>query len=96
MPVESYDAEADFAETGSVLCADCGTRVRPRTLESLPPHGCVEKQRAAGRGGPVKWVVISGVGGYVCAAPESSRTGGICGMPVESEPCPTHAPEVSG
>lgn len=52
MPVESYDAEADFAETGSVLCADCGTRVRPRSLESLPPHGCVEKQRAAGRGGP--------------------------------------------
>ncbi len=94
MPVEDYDPEADFAATGSVLCADCGTRVRPRTLESLPPHGCVERQRAR-QDALVTWVVMDEVGGYVCAVPDPSRTGGICGMPVESEPCPTHAPEVS-
>ncbi|MET9339247.1 hypothetical protein [Nonomuraea sp. NPDC003804] len=43
---ESYDPEADFAATGTVLCADCGTRVRPRTLESLPEHRCAERQQA--------------------------------------------------
>jgi hypothetical protein len=43
---EGYDAEADFRATGSVLCDDCGSRVRPRTLESLPPHNCAERARA--------------------------------------------------
>jgi hypothetical protein len=41
---KSYDPEADFAATGSVVCDDCGARLRPRTLESLPEHGCVERQ----------------------------------------------------
>lgn len=41
---DDYDPEADFAATGSVLCADCGTRVRPQTLSSLPPHRCLERQ----------------------------------------------------
>lgn len=43
-PPDDYDPAADFAATGSVLCDDCGTRVRPRTLESLPPHRCAERQ----------------------------------------------------
>ncbi|MER5420365.1 hypothetical protein [Streptosporangium roseum] len=42
MVPDDYDAEADFRTTGTVRCADCGTRVRPRTLESLPPHNCIE------------------------------------------------------
>ncbi len=42
------------------------------------------------------WVVIDEVGGWVCAVPDPSRTGGTCGMPVESESCPTHSSEVSG
>lgn len=46
---KSYDPEADFAATGSVLCDDCGARVRPRTLESLPPHRCAERQRQSRR-----------------------------------------------
>jgi hypothetical protein len=75
--------------------ADCGTRVRPRALESLPPHGCVERQRAR-QDALVTWVVMDEVGGYVCAVPDPSRTGGVCGMPVESEACPTHALEVPG
>ncbi len=41
-----YDAERDFVVRGSVLCHDCGSRVCPETLASLPPHGCIEKQRA--------------------------------------------------
>ena len=41
-----YDVDRDFIENGSVLCDDCGARVRRRTLESLPEHGCVERQRA--------------------------------------------------
>jgi hypothetical protein len=43
---EYADAEAEFAATGQVRCDDCGTLVRPRTLESLPPHGCSERQQA--------------------------------------------------
>lgn len=43
---DGYDAEADFRTTGSVLCDDCGTRVQPRTLESLPAHNCSERARA--------------------------------------------------
>ena len=31
-----------------------------------------------------EWIVINGMGGYVCSA---------CGMPVESEPCQEHQPE---
>lgn len=48
---DDYDPVADFAATGSVLCDDCGSRVRPRTLESLPPHNCMERraQRLAAR-----------------------------------------------
>lgn len=42
MTADDYDAEADFAATGTVRCADCSTRVRPRTLASLPPHNCIE------------------------------------------------------
>jgi hypothetical protein len=40
-----YDPEADFVATGTVICGDCGARVRPKTLESLPPHGCDERRR---------------------------------------------------
>lgn len=38
------------------------------------------------------WVVINLVGGWVCAEPDQGFPGGICGMPVESEPCNTHHP----
>lgn len=37
-----------------------------------------------------RWVIIDGVGGYVCAAPTPGYPDGICGMPTESEPCPEH------
>jgi hypothetical protein len=42
---DDYDAEADFARTGTVVCDDCGARVRPKTLASLPPHRCIEGQQ---------------------------------------------------
>lgn len=29
---------------GTVTCDDCGTRVRPETLESLPPHNCTTRR----------------------------------------------------
>ncbi|MFI6228577.1 hypothetical protein ACIBCR_14850 [Micromonospora echinospora] len=32
-------------------------------------------------------------GGFVCAVPVPDRPDGICGMPVESEPCSDHAPK---
>jgi hypothetical protein len=36
------------------------------------------------------WVLICGVGGFVCNHPSPGRPDGICGMPTESEPCPYH------
>lgn len=39
------------------------------------------------------WIVIGGVGGYVCAEPMTDLPDGICGMPVESEPCDIHHPD---
>jgi len=41
------------------------------------------------------WVVIDHVGGYVCAEPAPALPDGICGMPVESEPCNIHHPEAA-
>ncbi|MEU7980513.1 hypothetical protein AB0B63_18515 [Micromonospora sp. NPDC049081] len=32
-------------------------------------------------------------GGFVCAVPDGTRPDGICGMPVESEPCSEHSPK---
>ncbi len=33
------------------------------------------------------WVDDPAPGGYVCGKPDSARPSGVCGMPVESEPC---------
>jgi hypothetical protein len=38
-----------------------------------------------------QWVIVAEVGGYVCSYPDSNGLEGICGFPVESEPCPKHA-----
>jgi hypothetical protein len=38
-------------------------------------------------GNPVQWSDACAPGGMVCAVPSPSRPDGICGMPVESEPC---------
>lgn len=39
-------AEEEWHRTGRVTCADCGTKVRTETLESLPPHRCTERSAA--------------------------------------------------
>lgn len=33
---------------------------------------------------PDEWIILNGIGGYVCS---------VCGVPVETEPCPEHQPE---
>jgi hypothetical protein len=43
-------------------------------------------------GAPTLWSDAVAPGGLVCAAPSLGLPGGICGFPVESEPCPEHAP----
>jgi hypothetical protein len=43
-----------------------------------------------------RWVIITGVGGYVCAVPDERYADGICGMPVEDEPCPYHVAPAAG
>lgn len=37
--------ERDWERTGRIPCSDCRTLVRTRTLETLPPHNCTERQR---------------------------------------------------
>lgn len=44
---DDYDAEADLAATGAVTCDSCGARVRTASLETLPDHGCRNRQRRA-------------------------------------------------
>lgn len=39
------------------------------------------------------WQAINEVGGWVCAEPDQARPDGMCGMPVESEPCNIHHPD---
>lgn len=39
---------------------------------------------------PTMWSEAVWPGGQVCAAPKPGWPDGICGMPVESEPCPEH------
>lgn len=39
---------------------------------------------------PEIWSDAVAPGGYVCAVPMPGQPDGICGYPVESEPCPKH------
>jgi hypothetical protein len=41
-------------------------------------------------GNPVAWSSAAAPGGWVCAVPAPGHLDGICGMPVESEPCREH------
>lgn len=41
--------------------------------------------------GPEVWSDDAAPGGMVCSRASSTSSGGICGMPVESEPCPEHS-----
>ncbi|MFJ3089043.1 hypothetical protein [Streptomyces sp. NPDC086838] len=38
--------ERDWYRTGRIPCQDCGFTVRTKTLESLPEHGCTQRQQA--------------------------------------------------
>jgi hypothetical protein len=38
------------------------------------------------------WSDACAPGGYVCGHPAPGMPDGICGWPVESEPCPEHGP----
>ncbi|MFE9461745.1 hypothetical protein [Streptomyces californicus] len=42
--------ERDWYRTGRIPCHDCGTNVRTKTLESLPPHNCTQRQQEARTG----------------------------------------------
>ena len=43
-------------------------------------------------GRPAIWSAAVPPGGMVCAAPDRLQPDGICGRPVESEPCDRHEP----
>lgn len=55
------------------------------------PAGSLDVQIIDGR--REVWLVICGVGGYVCAEPDPGRPDDFCGIPVETEPCPIHHPD---
>jgi hypothetical protein len=39
---------------------------------------------------PTVWSSAVPPGGYVCAVPDATKPDGVCGEPVESEPCREH------
>lgn len=42
---------------------------------------------------PEMWLDLGPYGaGWVCGEPDPDRPDGVCGMPVEDEPCPIHHP----
>jgi hypothetical protein len=41
------------------------------------------------------WLPFPLPGGWVCGEPDDSTEDGMCGYPVESEPCPVHHPEAT-
>lgn len=63
-------------------CLDCGHITEPIAVEIRNEQGPVSA--------PERWVSISGIGGFVCAVPDPAGPDGICGMPVEDEPCDRH------
>lgn len=42
---------------------------------------------------PIGWSNAVPPGGVVCFVPDEARPDGVCGMPVESEPCSEHTPK---
>lgn len=56
-------------------------RLRERTAAGYPPAGRREV-----------WVPLPLPGGWVCGEPDPAGPDGVCGMPVESEPCTIHHP----
>lgn len=39
------------------------------------------------------WLPLPLPGGWVCGEPDDTRPDGVCGMPIESEPCTDHHPD---
>lgn len=66
-------------------------RRNPNWRDSTRDPWCEPEVKIVG-GRREAWIVIAGIGGYVCAEPDAEQPDGICGMPVESEPCDIHHP----
>lgn len=71
-----------------------GARSCGRTLLNLLADGTEGDAERFNGGKPVRWSPACAPGGMVCAVPDRLRPDGICGNPVESEPCGEH-PEVA-
>ncbi len=69
----------------------CSCWASPETAEGPQPDCPTHGGQLAPTTAEV-WDDSTPPGGYVCAAPDPTRPGDICGMPTESEPCPIHAP----
>ena len=76
-------AERALAETDPAT-AESSHRIAARCA------GLLEAAQIARGGAPTVWSDAIPPGGRVCAAPMPDLPDGICGMPVESEPCPDH------
>ncbi len=64
--------------------------------EPCPDHEPVRRTPARvymEDGCPLAWVSDPLPGGVVCAVADPTKPDGMCGMPVESEPCSIHYPE---
>jgi hypothetical protein len=75
--------------TGAVVTGDEGTSCYFEALLAEPGELADPDGLNAGR--PIVWSGACPPGGTVCAVPDAGRPDGICGSPVESEPCSDHA-----
>ncbi|GAA4155064.1 NUDIX domain-containing protein [Actinomadura keratinilytica] len=76
---DTYEALADH------LADAYGGRVFTAHVAMLQQH------LADGDPGPQVWTADPAPGGWVCGVPAPGTELGVCGYPVESEPCPHHS-----
>ena len=82
---------ATWDETGGIEFPQCAEAPaeRSRAYGTVP----LSDLEVMNDGRPVTWSAACAPGGYVCAVPDDLTDDGICGNPVESEPCNRHGDE---
>lgn len=78
-----------------IPCRPEDVRVSAGSILAIIANGSLFEAEEFNSGKPVRWSDACPPGGMVCAVPNHRSADGICGMPVESEPCTEHE-EVPG
>jgi hypothetical protein len=102
----AHEVDFDAADELILAAIDAMGQVFPAAGPAAgPAHGWAGELADAGlrsitgdlnAGRPVTWSSAVAPGGTVCAVPDPACPDGICGNPVESEPCGQHDSELPG